>query len=198
MILALGYFHCPKLCSVVRGDLFDALRRSGMIAGHDYSLAVLSIDSSETSADAAAAKANDLERYSAPGAAQYWRFLTGDHDAVQGVADSVGFHDRPNQQLKTFAHPVGVVFITPAGVVSNYLLGVGYQPEDVRLAVTRAALGDIAPSSSPVMLLCYDYDPTTGQYTLAVVKLLRWAAGITLAIVGGALYRAFRYERSRA
>ena len=26
MILALGYFHCPKLCSVVRGDLFDALR----------------------------------------------------------------------------------------------------------------------------------------------------------------------------
>ena len=27
LILALGYFHCPNLCGVVRADLFDALAR---------------------------------------------------------------------------------------------------------------------------------------------------------------------------
>ena len=46
-VLVLGYFHCPNLCSVVRADLFDALRKSGMTAGRDYSLAAVSIDPSE-------------------------------------------------------------------------------------------------------------------------------------------------------
>ena len=112
-----------------------------MTAGRDYSLVALSIDPSETSADAAAAKADDLQRYPAPGAAQNWHFLTGTADAVQAVADAVGFHDRFDPELKQFAHPVGIVFATPAGIVSSYLLGVGYQPADVRLGVTRAAIG---------------------------------------------------------
>lgn len=46
LILVLGYFHCPNLCSVVRADLFDALRASAMTAGRDYSLVALSIDPS--------------------------------------------------------------------------------------------------------------------------------------------------------
>ena len=77
MILALGYFHCPNLCGVVRADLYNALAQSRMTAGRDYTLVALSIDPAETSADAAAAKASDLARYPLPGAAQDWHFLTG-------------------------------------------------------------------------------------------------------------------------
>jgi protein SCO1 len=58
LILALGYFLCPNLCSVVRADLFHALLASGMIAGRDYTLTLLSIDPAETSATAASAKAD--------------------------------------------------------------------------------------------------------------------------------------------
>lgn len=198
MILALGYFHCPNLCSVVRADLFDALRASGMTAGRDYSLVALSIDPSETSAAAAAAKADDLQRYPAAGAAQHWHFLTGTADAVQAVADAVGFHTRYNSAPKQFAHPVGIVFATPAGIVSSYLLGVAYRPADVRLAVMRAAVGGVAPTALPVLLLCYDFDATTGRYTFAIMKLLRLAAAVTLATVAGALILAFRREKVRA
>ena len=49
LVLVLGYFRCPGLCDVVRGDLFEALRASGLKAGTDYSLVALSIDASETS-----------------------------------------------------------------------------------------------------------------------------------------------------
>ena len=49
-ILALVYFHCPNLCGIVRTDLFDALARTGMMAGRDYTLIALSIDPSETAA----------------------------------------------------------------------------------------------------------------------------------------------------
>ena len=70
LVLALVYFHCPNLCSVVRADLFDALYASGMTPGRDYSLVALSIDPSETSTDATSAKADDLQRYGVPGASQ--------------------------------------------------------------------------------------------------------------------------------
>lgn len=198
LILALGYFRCPNLCSVVRADLLRALLASGMIAGRDYSLTLLSIDPAETSATASSAKAEELQRYPAPGAAQNWHFLTGTADALQAVADSIGFRDRFDPELKQFVHPTGVVFATPSGIVSSYLLGVGYAPADVRLGVTRAESGGIAAAAIPVLLLCYDYDARTGRYTLAIMKLLRLAAAITMLTVGGSLFLAFRRENGRA
>lgn len=198
LILALGYFHCPNLCSVVRADLFDALRASGMTAGRDYSLVALSIDLAETSATAAAAKVEDLRRYPAPGAARNWHYLTGAAEALRAVADAVGFHDRFDPALKQIVHPVGIVFATPAGLVSSYLLGVGYWPADVRLGVTRAESGTVAAAALPVLLLCYDFDATTGRYTLAIMKLLRLAAAITVLTIGGILFLAFRGEKGRA
>jgi len=197
LVLALGYFRCPNLCSVVRADLFEALRASGMMAGRDYALVALSIDPSETRADAAAAKAEDLQRFPAPGAAQNWHFLTGTFDAVQAVANAVGFHERFDPELKQFAHPVGIVFATPAGLVSSYLLGVGRQVADVRRDVTQAAGGSIAAVASSVLLLCYDYNPATERYTLAIMKLLRLAAAITAAALAGALFLALRREKRR-
>ena len=194
-VLVLGYFHCPNLCGVVRADLFDALRDSGLTAGRDYSLAALSIDPSETSADAAAAKAWDLRRHPTPGAARDWHFLTGTADATQAISNAVGFHGRPEPDRNQFPHPVGVVFVTSEGVVSSYLLGVGYQPNDVRLAVARSARGDVAPAASPVLLLCYDFDPTTGKLTLSIMKLLRVAAAAATIAVAGTIYAAFRRGR---
>lgn len=165
------------------------------MAGRDYALVALSIDPSETRADAAAAKAEDMQRYPAPGAARSWHFLIGTFDAVQAVANAVGFHERFDPELKQFAHPVGIVFATPTGAVSSYLLGVGYQPADVRLGVTWAASGSIAAAALPVLLLCYDYNPATGRYTLAIMKLLRLAAAITVAAMAGVLFLAFRREK---
>lgn len=130
-ILALGYYHCPNLCGVVRDDLFSALAASGLRAGTDYSVVALSIDPTETAKDAAIAKAGDLARYPTAGAAQGWHFLTGQSDAVQ---QAVGYTSRWDDQLKQFMHPVGVVVATPGGLVSSYLLGVGYTPQDLHAA----------------------------------------------------------------
>jgi len=198
LILALVYFNCPNLCGIVRTDLFDALSKTGMTAGRDYALVALSIDPSETPHDAKAAKKDDIARYPLPGADAHWHFITGSPEAVQAVADAVGFRDKFDPQLKQFIHPAGIVFVTPKGVVSSYLLGVGYAPGDVRLGVTHAEIGSIAAAALPVLLLCYHYDPQTGHYTLAIMKLLRLAAAITVLTIGGTLYLAFRRERSGA
>ena len=197
-VLALLYFHCPNLCGIVQTDLFDALSRTGMTAGRDYTLIALSIDPSETADDAKKAKADDFSRYPLPGGERSSHFLTGSADSIQAVADAVGFRDRFDPDFKQFLHPAGVVFTTATGVISSYLLGVGYEPGDVRLGVTRATLGNIATAALPVLLLCFHYDPQTGHYTLAIMKLLRLGGLITVVTIAGTLFLAFRRERRRA
>jgi protein SCO1/2 len=82
--------------------------------------------------------------------------------------------------------------------VSSYLLGVGYEPGDVRLGVTRANLGSVAAAALPVLLLCFHFDPQTGRYTLAIMKLLRLAGLITVVTIAATLFLAFRREKGRA
>ncbi len=194
VILALGYFHCPNLCGVVRDDLLHALSKSGLSTPNDYTLLVLSIDSTETPTDSAKAATKDLTRYPLPGAHQGWHYLTGSADQVRQVEDAVGYHARYDSALKQFLHPTGLVFLTPTGRVSGYVLGVGYQAADVRAAVQRAAAGQAA-RALPVLLLCFHFDPTTGRYTLAVVKLLQLGGALTVLSVGGLLFLAHRKGR---
>jgi len=194
-ILALGYFHCPNLCGVVRDDLYYALSHSLLRAGRDYVLIVLSIDPQESPADAAQAKHDDIARYNLPNGAQAWHYLTGTPAEISSITSAVGFRSHFDAALKQFLHPTGLVFLTPSGVVSGYLLGVGYQPGDVTLGVTRARGGGIAKAALPVLLLCFHFDPTTGRYTLAITKLIEIGCILTALTLGGTIALAFRKER---
>ena len=192
VILDLGYYHCPTLCGVVREDLLAALKTSGLVGGRDYALVSLSIDPAETPADAAAAKAADLAQSPfADGTG--WHYLTG---PMQAVGDAVGFRDRYDEQLKQFLHPTGIVVLTKAGVVSGYLLGVGYHGGDLRAAVLRAGEGGIARAALPVLLLCFHFDASTGRYTLEIVKVLQLMGGLTVLTIGGLVYVLHRKRRA--
>jgi protein SCO1/2 len=190
-ILALGYFHCPNLCGVVRDDLLHALSHSGLRTPHDYTLLVVSIDPAETPADAASAEKRDLARYAVPGASQGWHYLAGSADNIRRLEGSVGFRAQYDPALKQFLHPTGLVFLSPTGSVSGYVLGVGYQAGDVRAAVQRAASGQAA-AALPVLLLCFHFDPATGRYTLAILKLLQLGGALTILCVGAMLFLAHR------
>jgi protein SCO1 len=194
LILALGYYGCKSFCGIVRADLFEALRRSDLVAGRDYSLAFVSIDPSESPAEARAAKTADMKQWPAPGG-QRWRFLTGEESSLRALAEAVGFRFRFIEKSDTFMHPTGVVFVTREGVVSNYLTGVGYHPIAVRSALSRAAADNIAAKQSLVTLLCYEYDPSSGRYTLSVMRLLRASAIVMTALVAIVILRALRRER---
>jgi protein SCO1 len=196
MILALGYFHCPNLCGIVRDDLLNAVTNSGLRPGADYTLVFVSIDPAETAGDAATAKSDDSARYPSLHAGDR-HYLTGDTSAIQAVTTAVGFKDRFDPQLKQFLHPSGIVFITPDAHVSGYLLGVGYAPGDVRLGVTRAATGSVMRSALPILLLCFHYDEATGRYTLAITRLLEIASLLTVLIIGVTIALALRCEASR-
>jgi protein SCO1/2 len=188
-ILALGYFHCPNLCGLVRDDLTNALSR--LDAPWGYSLIVLSIDPSEAPPDARSAQQTDAARFEPVIDGHY---LTGSAKAIQSVTDAVGFRTRLDSEHKQFLHPAGLVFLTRTGVISSYLLGLGYQPSDVGLGITRAANG-VTAHALPILLLCFHYDPATGRYTLAIMRVLQLGAAMTAMVVAGTVALALRRER---
>lgn len=195
-ILALGYYHCPNLCGVVRDDLLHALSLSGL-KPNQYSLIVLSIDPSETRVEAASAEHADLARYPVPGAESAWHYLLGPASSVRGIAAAVGFPYRYDAELKQFLHPTGLVFLNTTGRVSGYLLGVGYAPGDLKSGIIRAGKGGIEKAAAPVLLLCFHFDPNTGRYTLAIAKVLQLAGLLTVLILVATVGFALRRERLR-
>ena len=190
VVLDLGYFHCTSLCGLVRADLVSALAASGLVAGQDYRLVVMSIDPADTPADAGVAKAADL-REAGVANDDAWRYLTGPAPAVAAVADAVGFQFRYDPEAKQFTHPAGLVVLTGDGRVGSYLGGVGYTGARLRRAVEEAGQGGIEPASFPVRLLCH-FDVVTGRYTLALTKVLRWMAVLTVLTLGGTLWALHR------
>ncbi|MBN8874368.1 MAG: SCO family protein [Rhodospirillales bacterium] len=196
-VLDLGYFHCTTLCGVVRNDLLSALAQSGLRAGTDFTLVAVSIDPAETPQDAAHALSDEQARYQVPGDRRAWHYLTGTTAAIERVTQAVGFRARFDAATKQFYHPAGLVILTPAGTVSSYVLGVGYQAGDVRAALLRAHEGGIAKASLPILLLCFHFDPTTGRYTLAIWRVLQLGGALTILIVGGTIALALRRERTR-
>jgi protein SCO1 len=196
MVLVFGYFHCSSLCGVVRASILNAISAAQLKAGRDYTLAVISIDAGETPAQAREAKIADLAAFGGgEAAAPYHHYLTGTPQAIAAVTSAVGFRDRFDAPTRQFVHPAGVVFATASGRVSGYLLGVGYPPAAVRSVVERAGAGQIAAAGSPLLLICFHFDPTTGRYSLEVLKVLRLAGLVTLLTLGGTLFLLFRREQ---
>ena len=196
VILDLGYFHCPGLCGTVRADLINALAGSGLSDSQDYTLVALSIDPAETPKDAVEAKDGDLKQASFTQGGG-WHYLTGGAAAIDAVKSAVGFRDRYDASYKQFLHPAGLVVLTRQGVVSNYLLGVGYSAGDLRAAVLRGGEGGVAQAALPVLLLCFHFDSVTGRYTLAIVKVLRLMGVLTILTLGGLMIVLHRQRPQR-
>jgi len=163
VILMLDYLHCKTLCGFVLGGLADALAQLPLVAGKDYAVVAVSIDPRETVTDARAARARYLARTGEEAAG--WRFLVGEETAVRRIADAVGFPYRYDPELDQYAHPAGFVVASPDGAIQRYILGVGYEPGDLRSVIAAATQGRVATTLNRLLLLCYGHDPQQGRYT---------------------------------
>lgn len=184
-VLVLAYYRCPMLCTEVLNGLLRALRALPGSAGGAFSVVVVSFDPREKPPLAALKKAAYLEEYGRPGASAGWHFLTGDPLAVASLADAVGFRYTYDPGTEQYAHGSGLVVLAPDGTVSRYLLGVRFEPRDLRLALAEASEGKVGSPTDQALLLCYRYDPTTGTYTFTVIRLLKWLSGFTVLGIAG-------------
>jgi protein SCO1/2 len=195
VVLSLVYYECPMLCTLTLNGLTSALSVLSFDVGKEFEVVTVSFEPKERPALAAAKKAAYLKRYKRAGADAGWHFLVGDKDQLDRLTKAVGFRYAWDERTKQWAHPSGVVTLTPQGRISHYLFGIEYAPKDLRLSLVEAAKGNIGTAVDQVLLYCYQYDPATGRYGAAVMRLLRTLSALTVIALGGFIALMWRRER---
>jgi protein SCO1/2 len=194
LILTLNYFDCPMLCPLALEGLVRSLRPLSFSIGEQFDVLTVSFEPRETPELAAAAKAKYQQDYARPGAEAGWHFLTGTEESIRRLTEIVGFKAVYDTEKQQYAHAAGIMVLTPQGRVARYLFGVDVPTRDLRLALVEAAAGKIGSPVDRLLLFCYQYDPATGKYTMAVMRTLRFAGLATLLGLGGFLVVMFCRE----
>ena len=194
VILALVYFQCPMLCTQVLNGLLSSLRALSFDVGDEFEVLAVSFDPGETPILAASKKDEYIRSYGRVGAADGWHFLTGTPAAIARLTDAVGFRYKYNPETQQFAHASGIIVLTPGGKIARYYLGIEYPPRDLRLGLVEASSGKIGSPVDQILLYCFQYDPATGRYSLAILNVVRIAGIATLLGLGTLIAVLLRRE----
>lgn len=179
ILLAMAYYECPMLCSMVLQAMVGSLKPLKLEPGRDFDVVVVSIDPGEGPRLASATKREMLSRYGRPETAKGWHFLTGSKTSIDKVAGAAGFRYAYLPERDEYAHAAGIVFLTPQGKVSRYLLGIEYAPRDVRLALVESSENKIGSLVDQALLYCFHYDPVIGRYSAVTMNFVRLAGALT-------------------
>lgn len=190
LVLAEVYYRCVILCPTVLHDLAAGLKQISLVPGTDYDVLIFSIDPMDRPGDAASEKNTFVQEagFNTDGANAV-HFLTAQQISIEAITQATGFHyvriPGPDGKMDQFAHATVILFATPEGHISKYLTGLSYPPADLRLAIFDASRKHISNPVDLILLYCCNYSPSTGRYTLSVLRVVS-VAGLAslLAMVG--------------
>jgi protein SCO1/2 len=197
VVMVFAYYDCPMLCTLVINGLASALGVLSLEPGKDFEIVTVSFDPRDTPATATAKKAAYIARYRRPGAAASWHFLTGEQPSIDRLTQAAGFRYAWDRETKQFAHPTGIIVLTPDGRLARYLFGIEYGPRDLRYAIVEASNGKVGSAVDSLLLYCYHYDPMTGRYGVTIMRVVRIAAAATILALGAFIVVMVRSEKRR-
>lgn len=193
VLLTLNYFECPMLCGLQLNALLDALREMDWTPGEQFRIVTISIDPDEGPELAAPKQRGYLDELDREGAE--WAFLTGDLANIEAVAEAVGFGFNYVPDQDEYAHPAALMFLSPDGMISRYLVGLMYEPRDVKFALLEAADGKVGSPVEQLILSCFVYDPETGGYVQNAMFIMRVGGLVTVLLLGVFLTLMWRRDR---
>ncbi|MGI9024240.1 MAG: SCO family protein [Burkholderiaceae bacterium] len=202
VVLVFAYYGCSTLCPTVISDLAEKLDRSGLTPGGQYQVIVASIDAGDTPAIASSKKAGYLGSPPSPRTEKAWHLLTGTQASISALTQAAGFRALYDADAHQFAHPAGIVVLTPQGTIARYFFGFDYTPLQLRSALDEAAARHIASPVERLLLLCFHFDPSIGKHSATIMQALR---GVTIAallialtaLIGLPAWRRMRTRRER-
>jgi protein SCO1/2 len=197
VVLTLVYYRCTMLCSEVLTGLTSSLTSLKLNPGSDFNVVIVSFDPHDSPAVAASTRSSILKKYRRAGTEAGWHFLTGDEASIRALADITGFRYVYDSQTNQFAHPTGVVVLTPEGRIAQYYFGIEFSPRDLRLGFVEASHHRVGNLVDEVTLYCYHYDPTIGRYGAVVMNMVRLGGvAVLLALIGFIVF-SLRNERKQ-
>lgn len=199
ILLSFIYFECTRLCHFGFNGLIRLLNESAFSPGTHFDILTVSIHPKDSPFIAAQKKSKWMDQLTSPAPSDVnsaWHFLTGDGEATRKLADAVGFGYRFDPQSGHYAHPSGIVLLTPQGVISHYFFGIQFSAKDFEQAVKNASSEKVSSPLEEIFLSCFHFDPTTGKYDWAVMQTLRLFGGLIAFFLCLFFYRLYRKERS--
>ena len=199
VVLALVYYECPMLCNQVLNGLTGSLKGISFDAGKDFDVVAVSFDARENEKPSLAAnkKASYLQRYGRGGSENGWHFLTGSQESIDKITGATGFKYKWDEQTDQFAHGSAVMVATPDGQLSRYLYGIDYSPKDLKFAMMDSAESKIGNPAEQLFLYCFHYDPSTGRYGLAVLRVVRLGGVLTILGVLAMFFVFWRLNKKK-
>lgn len=197
IILTLGYYGCPMLCSLVLNGLTESLKNIKYKPGQDFRIVSVSIDERETADLAKKKQRAYLGSFGVSPDADWWQFNVMDSASSRRLADSVGFDFAYDKKTDQFAHGAGFFVLTPKGILSRTLYGIKFEPSDITLALGEASDGKIGSFIDRVILSCFHYNPDSHRYGIYIMGVMRLGGIVTVLVLGIVLLMYFRAERKR-
>lgn len=182
VIMLAIFYRCTGVCGVELANFVDTLdKMKSNRVGRDFDVIVVGIDPVETP-DLAKDKLNETLA-TAPGlkaTAGGWHFLTGDLKNIRSVTNPLGFYYTYDQAKDIVNHPAGMMFLTPSGVVSSYILGAHYTPQAISKNLEIAGKSQLGVKSADIFFGCIHIDPLTGKTSLVIENVLKVLAAVTV------------------
>jgi protein SCO1 len=192
-LLVPGYYSCRNLCELVRAGVAQAVTASGLQPGAQFNVVLISIDPRESAPDAAAAQLHDARGHPWAHIAR-WRYLIGASAATAALSQALGFRYLFDPRTDQYAHVAGLVVVSPQGTITQYLPGVQFSPLTLRLALVSASQGRVGTLIDRLVLLCCNYDSSTGRYSLLVSRVLQIMGILSVVTLGGLIVTLRRAE----
>ena len=201
VVLALVYYDCPMICPLTLERLQDRLNGMPFIAGEDFYALTVSFDHTNTTQQAATNKRVWHAGYKfdgKPGVEEGWEFFTSDINSVAMLAADVGFPYRYIPESGEYSHGSAIVVLTPEGVISRYLDGLGEDGQELRLALLEASEGKIARNWADFFLhRCFQWSASKNTYTLHAFRVMQFGGILTATAVATLLVGLKAGERAR-
>lgn len=182
VIFVPAYYRCRLICNRVLDGMFDGLKKidSKFRPSDHFEVVVLSMDPTENAEHAGNKKESMLSTLGRRRSVGGWHFLTGSEANIKQVMDSVGYRYIYDEKRSEYLHATGIMILTPEGIVSRYLLGIRYMPTDLELSLVESSKNNIGTLADQIKLLCYAYNPLSGQYNLIVIRMVQAGALLTI------------------
>jgi len=188
-VLSFVYFDCPGLCSPLQQGISEVIDQSDLIIGKDYKVITISFNYRDDPQKAGKKKKNFAQCISKDKCSN-WFYLTSDSANINAILKAVGYKVKVTGM--DFAHPSGIVVVSPKGKITRYLYGLKFLPFDFKMAIIEAQKGLSRPTISKVLDFCFAYDQEGKKYTLEVTKL-----SASIIIFFAAILLIFLIIRSR-